>query len=246
MTRLQESTPISARRAEVAIPPGVLPDLAYTPEVARETAHLYERVSRVIPPIEWPGFAPYIKAINDLKRARNAVVLAHNYMTPEIFHCVADVVGDSLQLAREASKADAEIIVQGGVHFMAETSKLLNPDKMVLIPDFQSRLFAGGLDHWRRCARLARGLSRRARGHLCQHLGRSEGRMRHLLHLLQRRARRRVARAPSGSSSSPTSISPNMWPRRPQSRSSPGRAIARCTSASPAPSCAPIAKPIPA
>ena len=135
MTRLQESTPISARRAEVAIPPGVLPDLAYTPEVARETAHLYERVSRVIPPIEWPGFAPYIKAINDLKRARNAVVLAHNYMTPEIFHCVADVVGNSLQLAREASKADAEIIVQGGVHFMAETSKLLNPDKMVLIPD---------------------------------------------------------------------------------------------------------------
>ena len=135
MTRLQESTPIRARKAETAIPPGVLPDLAYTPEVARETAHLYERVSRVIPPIEWPGFAPYIKAINELKRARNAVVLAHNYMTPEIFHCVADVVGNSLQLAREASKADAEIIVQGGVHFMAETSKLLNPDKMVLIPD---------------------------------------------------------------------------------------------------------------
>jgi quinolinate synthase len=135
MTRLQESTPIRARKAEVAISPGVLPDLAYTPEVARETAHLYERVARVIPPIEWPGFAPYIKAINELKRARNAVVLAHNYMTPEIFHCVADVVGDSLQLAREASKADAEIIVQGGVHFMAETSKLLNPDKIVLIPD---------------------------------------------------------------------------------------------------------------
>jgi quinolinate synthase len=135
MTRLQESTPIKARKVETAIPPGVLPDLVYTPKVARETAHLYERVSRVIPPIEWPGFAPYIKAINELKRARNAVVLAHNYMTPEIFHCVADVVGDSLQLAREASKADAEIIVQGGVHFMAETSKLLNPDKMVLIPD---------------------------------------------------------------------------------------------------------------
>src|SRR3989337_2686737 len=116
----------------------VLPDLAYTPEVARETAHLYERVSRVIPPIEWPGFAPYIKAINELKRARNAVVLAHNYMTPEIFHCVADVVGDSLQLAREASKTDADIIVQGGVHFMAETSKLLNPDKLVLIPDMRA------------------------------------------------------------------------------------------------------------
>jgi quinolinate synthase len=121
--------------AHTAFAPTLLPDLAYTPKVARETAHLYEKVSRVIPPIEWPGFAPYIKAINDLKRARNAVVLAHNYMTPEIFHCVADVVGDSLQLAREASKTDAEIIVQGGVHFMAETSKLLNPDKLVLIPD---------------------------------------------------------------------------------------------------------------
>ena len=121
-----------------AFEPGLLPDLAYTPEVARETAHLYEKVSRVIPPIEWPGFAPYIKAINDLKRARNAVVLAHNYMTPEIFHCVADVVGDSLQLAREAAKSDADIIVQGGVHFMAETSKLLNPDKMVLIPDLRA------------------------------------------------------------------------------------------------------------
>ncbi|MBM3544036.1 MAG: quinolinate synthase NadA [Alphaproteobacteria bacterium] len=132
-------SPAKARaKAQVALPPAVLPDLAYTPEVARETAHLYEKVARVIPPIEWPGFAPYIKAINDLKRARNAVVLAHNYMTPEIFHCVADVVGDSLQLAREASRTDAEIIVQGGVHFMAETSKLLNPDKMVLIPDLRA------------------------------------------------------------------------------------------------------------
>jgi quinolinate synthase len=126
------------RQPAHAFEPGLLPDLAYTPEVARETAHLYEKVSRVIPPIEWPGFAPYIKAINDLKRARNAVVLAHNYMTPEIFHCVADVVGDSLQLAREAAKSDADIIVQGGVHFMAETSKLLNPDKMVLIPDLRA------------------------------------------------------------------------------------------------------------
>jgi quinolinate synthase len=115
-----------------------LPELVYTPEVARETAPLYERVARVIPPIEWPRFAPYIKAINELKCARNAVVLAHNYMTPETFHCVADVVGDSLQLAREAAKTDAEIIVQGGVHFMAETSKLLNPHKKVLIPDLRA------------------------------------------------------------------------------------------------------------
>ncbi len=137
-TRLQGSTAPGRRNARAMLPPTLLPDLAYTPEVARETAHLYERVSRVIPPIEWPGFAPYIKAINELKRARNAVVLAHNYMTPEIFHCVADVVGDSLQLALEAGKTDAEIIVQGGVHFMAETSKLLNPDKMVLIPDLRA------------------------------------------------------------------------------------------------------------
>ena len=118
--------------------PLVMPHLAYTSEVRRETAKLYEKVSRVIPPVEWPSFAPYVKAINELKRERNAVVLAHNYMTPEIFHCVADVVGDSLQLAREASKTDADIIVQGGVHFMAETSKLLNPDKLVLIPDMRA------------------------------------------------------------------------------------------------------------
>jgi len=122
-------------KAQAVLPTSLVPDLTYTPEVARETAHLYERVARVIPPVEWPQFAPYVKAINDLKQVRNAVVLAHNYMTPEIFNCVANVVGDSLQLAREAAKADAEVIVQCGVHFMAETSKLLNPDKKVLIPD---------------------------------------------------------------------------------------------------------------
>jgi quinolinate synthase len=136
--RFQSGTAAKGPKPHTALPPALLPDLAYTPEVARDTAHLYERVSRVIPPIEWPGFAPYIHAINELKRSRSAVVLAHNYMTPEIFHCVADVVGDSLQLAREASKTDAEVIVQGGVHFMAETSKLLNPDKMVLIPDLRA------------------------------------------------------------------------------------------------------------
>jgi quinolinate synthase len=135
MRSVHSVIPAKGLRAQRTVPPALLPDLAYTPEVARDTAHLYERVSRVIPPIEWPGFAPYVHAINELKRSRNAVVLAHNYMTPEIFHCVADVVGDSFQLAREASKTDAEIIVQGGVHFMAETSKLLNPHKMVLIPD---------------------------------------------------------------------------------------------------------------
>jgi quinolinate synthase len=111
------------------------PQLAYTEDVARETAHLYEKVSSVIPPMEWPAFAPYIKAINDLKKQRNAVILAHNYMTPEIFHCVADFMGDSLQLAKEAAVSDADVIVQCGVHFMAETSKILSPQKTVLIPD---------------------------------------------------------------------------------------------------------------
>lgn len=112
-----------------------MPDLAWTPEVERETAHLYEKVKTVVPPVEWPFHAPYVKAINDLKKVRNAVILAHNYQTPEIYNCVADVVGDSLQLAKLAAESDADVIVQGGVHFMAETSKLLNPGKTILIPD---------------------------------------------------------------------------------------------------------------
>ena len=103
--------------------------------VLERTAPLYERVRRVIPPVEWPAFAEDVDAILALKRARNAVILAHNYQTPEIFHCVADLVGDSLALARKAMDVEADVIVLAGVHFMAETAKLLNPDKTVLIPD---------------------------------------------------------------------------------------------------------------
>src|SRR6266850_5876607 len=102
------------------------------------TAQLYDRVKRVIPAPEWAVFADDVDAILDLKLKRNAVILAHNYQTPEIFHGVADIVGDSLLLAREATKVDAEVIVLAGVHFMAETAKLLNPDKTVLIPDLEA------------------------------------------------------------------------------------------------------------
>ncbi len=99
------------------------------------TAPLYDRVRHVIPPMEWPVFAEDIDAILALKRERRAVVLAHNYQTPEIFNCVADIVGDSLALARQAMTVEADVIVLAGVHFMAETAKLLNPAKTVLIPD---------------------------------------------------------------------------------------------------------------
>jgi quinolinate synthase len=101
-------------------------------------ATIRERLLRVIPAIEWPVHAGYIEAIQRLKRERHAVVLAHNYQTPEIFHGVADYVGDSLGLAQQAAKTDADVIVQCGVHFMAETSKVLSPGKTVLIPDLEA------------------------------------------------------------------------------------------------------------
>ncbi len=124
----------AARQTETRTPPRY----AWSPALKAEMAEMYERVRHVITPMEWPHYAPLIKSINELKKERNAVVLAHNYMTPEIFHCVADFRGDSLQLANEAARTDAEVIVQAGVHFMAETSKLLSPDKMVLIPDMRA------------------------------------------------------------------------------------------------------------
>jgi quinolinate synthase len=109
--------------------------LTYDDAVKAETDALYAKVAHVVPEFEWPAYAPLIAAINRMKREKNAVILAHNYMTSEIFFCVGDIRGDSLALAREAANTEADVIVQAGVHFMAETSKILCPDKTVLIPD---------------------------------------------------------------------------------------------------------------
>ncbi|HEY7852710.1 MAG TPA: quinolinate synthase NadA, partial [Caulobacteraceae bacterium] len=112
--------------------------LPFTPTVELATAPVWEKVRRHVTPLEWRLQAPLIDEINRLKRQKNAVILAHSYMTPEIFHGVGDFVGDSLGLAREAARSEAAIIVQAGVHFMAETSKVLCPDKTVLIPDLRA------------------------------------------------------------------------------------------------------------
>jgi quinolinate synthase len=121
-------------RAELAKVYDLAPSLA----AAEATRDIHDRMARVIPFADWARHAPYVLAINRLKAERGAVILAHNYMTPDIYHGIADVVGDSLQLAIEATKVEAGVIVQCGVHFMAETSKILNPSKTVLMPDMEA------------------------------------------------------------------------------------------------------------
>tara|TARA_S200000501_G_scaffold307020_3_gene296069 strand:+ start:49432 stop:50481 length:1050 start_codon:yes stop_codon:yes gene_type:complete len=113
-------------------------NISWSKSLSLKSKDQYNKISRVIPEIEWPFLAPYIEAINILKKDMNAVILTHNYQTPEIFHCISDIKGDSLQLAKEAGSVNADIILQCGVHFMAETSKLLNMDKTVLIPSMDA------------------------------------------------------------------------------------------------------------
>ena len=196
--------------------------------------------------IEWPVFADDIDAILDLKRQRDAVILAHNYQTPEIFHCVADIVGDSLALAREAMAVDAKVIVLAGVHFMAETAKLMNPDKTVLIPDLRAGCSLAASITAADVRLMRRALSGRAGGRLRQHLGRGEGGVRHLLHLGQREEDRRIARRQARDHAARRIPGAEHREARPRSKSSPGPATARCTNASPPPRSARCAPSIPA
>ncbi len=111
---------------------------SWHPALEARHAPLVEKLERLIPCMEVPLHLPWIDAILELKRQRGAVIMAHSYQSPEIFHGVADVTGDSLALAQAAADCDSNLIVLCGVHFMAESAKILAPDKTVLIPDLEA------------------------------------------------------------------------------------------------------------
>jgi quinolinate synthase len=147
--------------------------MEFTQEVQKATDPIYQKISKVMPEIEWSVHAPYIHKINELKKKKNAVILAHNYQTPEIYHGVADFAADSLALAIEASKTSADIILMAGVHFMAETAKLMSPDKKVILPDMDAGCSFVIFNYWKRCEIIKRKIPRGPCCILCKHISRS-------------------------------------------------------------------------
>jgi hypothetical protein len=206
-------------------------DLPFTGNLPGETDRIFHRVEQVIPRVEWPLHAPYVAAINRLKHERNAVILAHNYQVPEIFYTVADIVGDSLALAMQAAKTDAEVIVLCGVHFMAETAKLVNPSKTVLVPDLRAgcslaesitaadvRLLREKYPGTPVVTYVNTSAEVKAESDVCV----TSGNAVRIVEALGRLA----------SSSFPTSTSPSTWHQKRTSRSLHGRGTVKCTSAS--------------
>ena len=156
------------------------------------------RSSDVLPEEEVAALRPILDDIERLKVERNAIVAAHNYMTPDIYHLAADITGDSLALAQLALDTEAEVIVLAGVHFMAETAKIINPEQDRPDPGSRGRMLTGRWHHRGRCPPSKGAVPGRAGGHLCQHLGRGQGRVGHHLHFLQRRGGGGVARGGPG------------------------------------------------
>ena len=159
--------------------------MEFTVEIKKATEPIYQKISRAVPEIEWSTHAPYIYRINQLKKKKNAVILAHNYQTPEIYHGISDFSADSLALAVEAANTKADIIVMCGVHFMAETAKLMSPKKKVLLPDMRAGCSLSSSITGRDVRNLKKKISRCACCILCKHFCRSESRNRCVLYLGQ-------------------------------------------------------------